>query len=59
VAVGFGIATPDDARQVARIADGVIVGSALVKLVAEGDHGAVADRLTAFTRSLKAATLPA
>ena len=32
VAVGFGIATPEDARAVARIADGVIVGSALVKI---------------------------
>jgi tryptophan synthase alpha chain len=58
VAVGFGIATPDDARQVAQVADGVIVGSALVKLIAEGDHASVAGRLTSFTRSLKAATLP-
>ena len=57
VAVGFGIATPDDVRQVAQIADGVIVGSALVKLIAEG--GQVSDRLSSFTRSLKAATLPA
>ncbi|MEK7798157.1 MAG: tryptophan synthase subunit alpha, partial [Nitrospirota bacterium] len=59
VAVGFGIATPDDARQVARVADGVIVGSALVKLIAEGDHASAAGRLASFTRSLKAATLPA
>jgi len=58
VAVGFGIATPDDAREVAKIADGVIVGSALVKLIAEGDQAAT-DRLTSFTRSLKAATLSA
>jgi tryptophan synthase alpha chain len=58
IAVGFGIATPDDAREVARIADGVIVGSALVKLIAAGGH-AVTERLTSFTRSLKAATLPA
>ncbi len=33
VAVGFGISTPDHAAQVAQWADGVIVGSALVKLV--------------------------
>ena len=59
VAVGFGIATPEDAREVARIADGVIVGSALVKVIAEGNHAAVTNRLTSFTRSLKAATLPA
>ncbi len=33
VAVGFGIATPDQARAVAAFADGVIIGSALVRLV--------------------------
>ena len=32
IAVGFGIGTPEVAAQVAQIADGVIVGSALVKL---------------------------
>jgi tryptophan synthase alpha chain len=31
VAVGFGISTPDDARKMAAVADGVIVGSAIVK----------------------------
>jgi tryptophan synthase alpha chain len=35
VAVGFGISTPDDARAVAGMADAVVVGSALVKLIAE------------------------
>jgi tryptophan synthase alpha chain len=33
VAVGFGISTPEQARVVGRVADGVIVGSALVKTV--------------------------
>ena len=33
--VGFGISTPQHAAQVARIADGVIVGSALVREIAE------------------------
>ncbi|MEE9329701.1 MAG: tryptophan synthase subunit alpha [Parvularculaceae bacterium] len=39
VAVGFGIKTPDQARAIAKIADGVVVGSALVDLQAksEGD----------------------
>ncbi len=32
LAVGFGIARPEHARQVARIADGVVVGSAIVRL---------------------------
>jgi tryptophan synthase alpha chain len=31
--VGFGIATPEQARQVAQIADGVIVGSRLIQLI--------------------------
>ncbi|MGI8944592.1 MAG: tryptophan synthase subunit alpha [Qipengyuania sp.] len=40
VAVGFGIRTPEQAAEVARVADGVVVGSALVELVAQ--HGAEA-----------------
>jgi len=32
-AVGFGISTPEQARQMAEFSDGVIVGSAIVKLV--------------------------
>lgn len=32
-AVGFGISTPEQAKQMASVADGVIVGSAIVKLV--------------------------
>ncbi|MEI6240042.1 MAG: tryptophan synthase subunit alpha [Planctomycetia bacterium] len=35
IVVGFGIAGPDQARAVAAVADGVIVGSALVRQVAE------------------------
>jgi len=35
IAVGFGIRTPEDAAAVARVADAVVVGSALVNLVAE------------------------
>lgn len=34
-AVGFGISTPKQAGEMARISDGVIVGSAIVKLVGE------------------------
>jgi tryptophan synthase alpha chain len=37
VAVGFGIHTPAQAEQMARVTDGVIVGSAIVKIIAE--HG--------------------
>ena len=37
-AIGFGISTPEQAKQMSAYADGVIVGSAIVKIVAE--HGA-------------------
>ena len=36
VIVGFGITTPDGARAIASVADGCVVGSAIVKQVAEG-----------------------
>jgi tryptophan synthase alpha chain len=59
IAVGFGITTPEATREVANFADGVIVGSALVKIIASaGDRGAVGESLRTFTRSLKAATRP-
>ncbi len=34
-AIGFGISTPDQARNMASLADGAIVGSAIIKLIAE------------------------
>jgi len=37
VAVGFGISTPDQAREVSAMADGIVVGSAIVKRIAQ--HG--------------------
>jgi tryptophan synthase alpha chain len=37
VAVGFGIGSPEQAAEVGRIADGVIIGSRLVRLVADAD----------------------
>ena len=35
ISVGFGVSTPEQAKQVANIADGVIVGSAIVNVVEE------------------------
>lgn len=37
VAVGFGVRTPEQAADIAQVADGVVVGSAIVELV--GEHG--------------------
>ena len=54
VAVGFGIRTPEQAAAVARVADGIVVGSAIVELV--GEHGAGAPAVVRkYVRSLRAA----
>ena len=37
IAVGFGVRTPEQAGPIARVADGVVVGSAIIDLIAE--HG--------------------
>ncbi|SFP61509.1 tryptophan synthase subunit alpha [Sphingomonas rubra] len=51
VAVGFGVRTPDQAAAIARVADGVVVGSAIVEIVAQ--HGADAPApVTAYIRTL-------
>jgi tryptophan synthase alpha chain len=36
--VGFGIKTPQQAAEIARFADGAVVGSAIVSLMAEAEH---------------------
>ena len=47
VVVGFGISTPDQVREVARAADGVVVGSALVNVIRQNlaDRAALPARL--------------
>ena len=53
ICVGFGISTPAQARAVARIADGVIVGSALLQAMG-GTRGTTAvRRAAAFVRRLR------
>ncbi len=53
-AVGFGISTPQQAADMAKIADGVIVGSAIVNLVAQYGCDSVAP-VSQFVREMKAA----
>jgi len=36
VVVGFGISTPESAEAIARVADGAVIGSAIVKVIGEG-----------------------
>ena len=54
LAVGFGINTPEQARNIGQIADGVIVGSAIVKIIEE--HGENAgEALKDYVSSMKKA----
>ena len=57
IAVGFGISNPEQAREVAGQADAVVVGSAIVKRIAEfGAEPDLAERVAEFVRPLAAAT---
>jgi tryptophan synthase alpha chain len=51
LAVGFGISTPEQARAVGQIADGVIVGSALINVVRDATNPAQA--ASDFVRGLR------
>lgn len=60
VCVGFGISTPEQVRSVAAVADGVIVGSALVKLCGQDlPPEQIVAQVGDLARQLKSATRPA
>lgn len=53
VAVGFGISTPDQAAEVAGYADGVVVGSAIVRMIGKlGESPETPEKVGAFVKSL-------
>ena len=54
VAVGIGVKDRASAAEVARYADGVIVGSAIVRAAGDGDPAGAADRVAALVRQLRA-----
>jgi tryptophan synthase alpha chain len=54
IAVGFGISKPEQAREVARHADAVVVGSAIVDLIAQHGDKSV-EKVATFARELVAA----
>ena len=61
VAVGFGVRTPEQAAAIARVADGVVVGSAIVELVGEhGDSapGKVREYVSALANAVHSARKP-
>ncbi len=53
-AIGFGISTPEQARKMAEISDGAIVGSAVVRLIEKYGRDA-ADYVGDYVREMKAA----
>jgi tryptophan synthase alpha chain len=57
--VGFGISDPSQAAQVAKVADGVVVGSALVKYFERYQGAELLQELGAFVADLKAGVLSA
>ena len=51
-AIGFGISTPEQAKKMADISDGAIVGSAIIRLLEK--HGKEApDYIGEYVRSMK------
>jgi tryptophan synthase alpha chain len=57
-AIGFGISTPEQAGRMARLADGAIVGSAIVRLVAQFGKNCV-EPVAAYVRDMKQGILDA
>ncbi|WP_224983327.1 tryptophan synthase subunit alpha [Geomonas agri] len=55
--VGFGISTPEQAGQVAKVADGVVVGSALVKYFEKYQGEELLREVSAFVSALKQGVL--
>jgi tryptophan synthase alpha chain len=53
--VGFGVATPEHAAAVAVVADGVIIGSRLIRLLGDGDAGSAPSRVAAFLGDVRCA----
>ena len=51
-AVGFGISRPDQAKKMAALSDGAIVGSAIVRLIAEAGQNA-SEKVYEYVRSMK------
>jgi tryptophan synthase alpha chain len=57
VVVGFGISRPEHVAEVCRLADGAVVGSAVVSLIdREQGSAGLGDAVARFVRELKAAT---
>lgn len=54
IAIGFGISTPAQAKEACKIADGAIVGSAIVDLIAKGKAKAVPRFVSSLRKAIDA-----
>ncbi len=57
-AIGFGISRPDQAARMAKVSDGAIVGSAIVRLVGEYKEACISE-VSAYVKEMKAAVMQA
>jgi len=59
IVAGFGVKNPEDVKQISKIADGVVVGSSIVKIIEENqeDEDKMLMLIDNFTNKLKEATL--
>jgi tryptophan synthase alpha chain len=56
VVAGFGISNTSQAREIAPVADGIVVGSAIIRLIGEHARGPdLVETVETFARSLKEA----
>lgn len=56
VCVGFGVSNPEQVKQISRVADGVIVGSAIIKVIEKNlGRRDLVSRVAEFVRELKQA----
>jgi tryptophan synthase alpha chain len=56
IAVGFGISTPEQAAAIAPLADGVVIGSALVRLIGEnGESAGLIENASSFAGEIRRA----
>ncbi|MBU4561772.1 tryptophan synthase subunit alpha [bacterium] len=54
VCVGFGVSNPRQAREISRVADGIIVGSAIIKVIERNlGRRALVPKVTGFVRRLR------
>jgi tryptophan synthase alpha chain len=56
IAVGFGISTPEQATAIAPLADGIVIGSALVRLIGEkGESSDILPAVSSFAAKIRQA----